>query len=153
MEDYKSRIYYSIFAILRVIFLFTQVISMKNLFKLLKDWRIFIWVHQCPHLSWLSVTLNRKITVWKLEFLLPMIIITLDPNTHFHIFFSFLVNLLQLRLTTTQAVITQQKLAIHHQLQHSTSGFVTGNGRSSSIWYPKMAGKICLDTNCNQTAV
>ncbi|CRL04608.1 CLUMA_CG017676, isoform A [Clunio marinus] len=38
------------------------------------------------------------------------------------------------RLTTTQPIITQHKLAVAQQFhQHSTSGFVTGNGRSSSI--------------------
>jgi hypothetical protein len=40
----------------------------------------------------------------------------------------------QLRLTTTQPIITQHKLAVQQFHQpHSTSGFVTGNGRSSSI--------------------
>ncbi|XP_070495767.1 probable G-protein coupled receptor B0563.6 [Chironomus tepperi] len=38
------------------------------------------------------------------------------------------------RLTTTQPIITQHKIPITQQFpQHSTSGFVTGNGRSSSI--------------------
>ncbi|KAG5681340.1 hypothetical protein PVAND_010785 [Polypedilum vanderplanki] len=40
----------------------------------------------------------------------------------------------QFRMTATQPIITQHKLAVTHQFpQHSTSGFVTGNGRSSSI--------------------
>lgn len=44
----------------------------------------------------------------------------------------------QVRLTTTQAFTCQKaKLAVpQFQQQHSTSGFVTGNGRSSSIWCP-----------------
>lgn len=50
---------------------------------------------------------------------------------------NILILFTQFRLTTTQPIITQHKLALTQQFpQHSTSGFVTGNGRSSSIWCP-----------------
>lgn len=65
-------------------------------------------------------------------------------QTHVLQHFSWI--LLQVRLTTTQPFNTQHKLTVNQPFQqHSTSGFVTGNGRSSSIWCPLLLNNIHHD--------
>ena len=64
----------------------------------------------------------------------------LNNNIKFIHFIPIFSLFIQFRLTATQPIITQHKIPITQQFpQHSTSGFVTGNGRSSSIWCPLLA--------------